>query len=105
MYAKIILFHIQMFAYFLSQLKKIKEGDNTILDNSLVMFGSGLRDGNRHDPKNLPILIAGKGGQNIQRGKHRVFNQDTPLCNLLLGILKSSNLEIDSFGDSNGIII
>lgn len=105
MYAKINTFHIQMFAYFLSQLKKIKEGDNTILDNSLVMFGSGLRDGNRHDPKNLPILIAGKGGQNIQRGKHRVFNQDTPLCNLLLGILKSSNLEIDSFGDSNGIII
>ena len=105
MYGRINIFHMKIFNEMLTKMKKIKEGDKSLLDNSLVLIGSGLRDGNRHDPVNLPILIAGKGGKKIKRGLHRVYKKDTPLCNLILGMMQNTGLEINKFGDSNGVIV
>jgi hypothetical protein len=105
MYAKINTFHMTLFAHFLQKMKACKEGDQTLLDNSLIMIGSGLRDGNQHSPVNLPILVAGKGGTKIKRGQHRVFPANTPLSNILLGFMKNSGLDIDQFGSSTEAII
>ncbi|MCM8535188.1 MAG: DUF1552 domain-containing protein [Lentisphaeraceae bacterium] len=105
MYGKINVFHMVLFNNFLRKMKSIKQGDQTLLDNSLVMIGSGLRDGNKHEPINLPTLIAGGAGRGITRGQHRVFKKDTPMCNLLLGMMQESGIESNKFGDSTGVIV
>jgi hypothetical protein len=105
MYGLINVFHMKMFNEMILKMKNIKEGDKTLLDNSLVMIGSGLRDGNSHSPVNLPILIAGRGGKNLQRGEHRLLPKNTPLCNLLLGMMQTAGLGIEKFGDSKNSII
>ncbi|MCM8536200.1 MAG: DUF1552 domain-containing protein [Lentisphaeraceae bacterium] len=105
MYGLINKFHIKLYSEMLLKMRLIKEGDESLLDNSLVMFGSGLRDGNKHSPKDLPILLAGKGGQKIERGNHRVFAEETPFCNLLLGMMQASGVESSQFGDSTAAII
>lgn len=68
-YARITTWHIEQYAYLLNRLKSIQEGDHTLLDNSMVMFTSDLRDGNRHAPRNLPILLGGRGGGKSSRVK------------------------------------
>ncbi|MDZ4289129.1 MAG: DUF1552 domain-containing protein, partial [Prosthecobacter sp.] len=68
-YEKINRWHVEQFAYFIDRLKSIKEGDGTLLDHSLILFGSSIRDGNKHDPKNLPLVLAGHGG-GVQGGQH-----------------------------------
>lgn len=103
-YALINHWHIEQYAYFLSKLKSIKEGDGTLLDNSMIMFASGLRDGNRHSPYNLPVLMAGKGGGKLKTGQNLEFGKNTPLANLYLTMLQNMNFEVDRFADSNGIL-
>ncbi|MCM8529553.1 MAG: DUF1552 domain-containing protein, partial [Lentisphaeraceae bacterium] len=105
MYGKINVFHMVLFNNFLRKMKSVKQGDKTLLDNSLIMIGSGLRDGNKHEPVNLPTLLAGGAGRGIKRGQHRVFKKDTPMCNLLLGMMQESGIESNRFGDSNGVIV
>lgn len=102
MYARINQYIISQYGRMITNMKSIKEGDSNLLDNSFVMFGSGLRDGNKHSPIDLPILLAGKGGhKDIQRGKHRVYPNKTPMANLLLGIAQHSGVEINKlfYGD------
>lgn len=101
-YAKITSWHVEQYAYFLNKLNGIKEGDRTLLDNSMVLFASDLRDGNRHAPRNLPILFAGKGGGNIKSGHNIVFEKKTPLANLYLSMLQSQGIQASGFGDSTG---
>ncbi|MEQ6118609.1 DUF1552 domain-containing protein [Reichenbachiella sp. MALMAid0571] len=103
-YLKINIWHIEQYAYFLDKLKSIKEGDGNLLDNSMIMFASGLRDGNRHSPYNLPVLVAGKGGGKLKTGQNLQFNKNTPLANLYLSMLQSMNFDVNSFGDSTGIL-
>ena len=67
-YAKIAAWHVEQFTYYINRLKSIKEADRTLLDNSMVVFTSDLRDGNRHAPRNLPVLFAGRGGGRIKQG-------------------------------------
>ncbi|MCH2208061.1 MAG: DUF1552 domain-containing protein [Lentisphaerales bacterium] len=105
MYWKINRYIISTFAAMLHQMDEIKEGDRSLLDNSFVLFGSGLRDGIKHSPIDLPILLAGKGRQNITRGQHRVYKPKTPLCNLLLGILQASGIEQEKFNYAKEAII
>ena len=90
-YARITTWHIEQYAYLLNRLKSIQEGDHTLLDNSMVMFTSDLRDGNRHAPRNLPILLGGRGGGKIKSGQNLAFTKETPLCCMRL-ILNSDNL-------------
>jgi hypothetical protein len=83
-------------------LKDIPEGERTLLDNSMIMFGSSFSDGNSHNPNNLPILLGGKGGGRIQGGRHLAHARNTPLCNLYVSMLDCMGLPMPRFGDSTG---
>ncbi len=101
-YDKITAWHIEQYAYLLDRMKQIKEGEKTLLDNSMVVFGSALRDGNSHNPHNLPMLLAGQGGGTIATGRHLSYAKDTPLCNLYLSMLDRVGVKVDRFADSTG---
>ena len=93
---------MQQYAYFLEKLKSIPEGDGTLLDHSMVMLGSGLRDGNRHSPRNLPIVVAGKAGGKLRTGQNLQFSENTPLSNLYLSLLHILDIPAECFADSTG---
>jgi hypothetical protein len=99
---KIDQYHIQQFAYFLEKLESIKEGEGTLLDNCMIMLGSGIGDGDRHNHDDLPVLFAGKGGGAVPAGMHLHYPQNTPLCNLYLSMLNHMGVRTDRFGDSTG---
>jgi len=103
-YTRITQWHVAQYAYFLDKLQNIREGDKTLLDNSMVVFTSDLRDGNRHSPKNLPIVLAGKGGGKIKTGQHLAYEKETPLANLYLTMLQSMDLPHQKFGDCTGTL-
>jgi hypothetical protein len=103
-------FHVTQLAYFLQRLKAIPEGEGTLLDNCMVLYGSGLSDGNRHNHENLPILLAGRGGGTIDTGRHIAYPTETPLCNLFLSMLDrmgapafSTGSHFDSTGELTGL--
>jgi hypothetical protein len=95
-------FHITQFAYMLEKMKGTKEGEGTLLDNCMMVYGSGISDGNRHNHDDLPILLVGKGGGSLKTGRHIRFKKETPLTNLYLAMLDRVNASVDSFGDSTG---
>lgn len=95
-------YHMEQFAYFLERMKAIPEGDGTLLDNCMIVYGSGLSDGNRHNNENLPVLLAGRGGGSIETGRHIVYDVETPMNNLFLSLLDRMGVSIDGFGDSTG---
>ncbi len=95
-------YHVQQFAYFLEKLKSIREGEGTLLDNSMIVYGSGICDGNAHNHDNLPILLAGKGGGTITPGRHIRASGETPLNNLYLSMLDRMGAPAERFGDSTG---
>jgi hypothetical protein len=99
-YSKINRWHAAQLAYFLDKLSSIREGEGTLLDNSMVLFGSSFSDGNRHDPSNLPIILAGSAGGRIKPGRHIKSPKDTPLCNLYVSMLEKMGTPVESFGDS-----
>lgn len=103
-YALINKWHTEQFARMLRKMEAISEGDSTLLHNSMIVFGSSMSDGNRHDPDNLPILVGGRGGGRLQTGQHVSVDGMVPLCNLYLTMLQKMGLEVEQFGDSNGII-
>lgn len=103
-YARIATWHMEQYAYFLERLDSIKEGDGTLLDNSMILFASGLRDGNRHAPSNLPVVLAGKAGGRLKTGQHIVFSENTPLANLHLSMMHVMGVPAPSFGDSTGLL-
>jgi hypothetical protein len=95
-------FHVEQLAYLLDQLAAVPEGRGTLLDNTLIVFGSAIGDGDRHDHDDLPILLCGRGGGTVQGGRHLRFPQETPLCNLYLSLLQRAGVRATSFGDSRG---
>jgi len=98
-YARINLWHVEQYAYLLERLKSMKEGEGNVLDHSMILFGSSLRNGNAHQWKNLPLVLAGRGG-NLKPAGHLVPPENTPLCNLYLNLLQRSGLPLERFGDS-----
>lgn len=94
--------HVEQYAYLLRRLRDMKEGDSTVLDNSMVFFASALSDGNSHNPHRLPLLLGGRGGGRIDAGQHLSFTEDTPLANLYVSILDAFGTPVDRFADSNG---
>ena len=101
--AKINRFHIDRFAYLLARLKQVREGDgNTLLDNCMLVYGSGISDGDRHNHDDLPIILAGGGGGRIKTGRHIRYENGTPLCNLYLWMMQQMGAKADKFGDSTG---
>jgi len=99
-YQLINRWHVEVFARFLRRLQAVPEGEGTLLDHSLIMFGSSMSDGNRHDPDNLPILLAGGGNGTVQSGRHLAWDGQAPLCNLYLAMLRRNGLDLERFGDS-----
>jgi hypothetical protein len=100
--AKINQFHVSLFADFIAKLKATKEGNGTLLDNSLILYGSGMGNPNVHDHINLPILVAGGAAGGMRGGRHIRFEKAVPLANLHLTLLDKVGVRLDKFGDSNG---
>lgn len=94
--------HVAQFAYLMKRLRDMKEGDSTVLDNSMILFASALNDGNKHDPHKLPLLLGGRGGGRIDSGQHLVYSPDSPLANLYVSMLDAFGAPVERFGDSTG---
>jgi hypothetical protein len=104
-YKRINIWHVQQYAYLLEKLRSIKEGEGTLLDNSMVVLGAGMHDGNKHDPHNLPIILGGRGGGTIATGRHVIYEKNTPLCNLWQSMLTRVGAPTDKLADSTGELI
>lgn len=102
--SKINRYHMEQFAAFCQKLQETKEGDGSLLDHSLILYGSAIGDGNAHNHDNLPILVAGGGNGTISTGRHRKYSRNTPLANLYLSLLDGigAGSGVDRFGDSTG---
>jgi hypothetical protein len=95
-------FHMELFRYFVEKLNSVSEGESTLLDNTLIVYGSGIADGNRHDHGGLPIMTLGSGGGRFVTGQHLEFEKETPLTNLYMSILDQAGSKAESIGDSTG---
>ncbi|MCC6727752.1 MAG: DUF1552 domain-containing protein [Chthonomonadales bacterium] len=99
---RINTFHLTHLAYMLERMDSVPEGDGTLLDNAMVVYGAGISDGNRHNHDDLPILLAGRGGGTIPGGRHVVLPDNTPMANLFLSMLDRVGVPAESIGDSTG---
>ncbi|MGE0378275.1 MAG: DUF1552 domain-containing protein [Planctomycetaceae bacterium] len=95
-------FHTTQLAYLLEKMKSIPEGDGTLLDHSMIVYGAGMSDGNAHNNENLPILLAGRGCGAVDTGRHVVYEQETPMTNLFLTMLDQMGAPVEFLGDSTG---
>ena len=100
--AKINEYHVSLFGYLLEKLKATPDGDGSLLDHSIYMYGSGMGDPNLHDHINLPILVTGGGAGKMKGGRHIRYEDRTPLANLHLTLLEKAGVRMDSFADSKG---
>jgi hypothetical protein len=100
---KIDRFYTQRFTRFVQKLAATREGDGSLLDNTLVLFGGGISDGNRHNHEDLPIVMAGRGG-GVETGRLIQSPRETPLCNLYLAMLERAGVAAERFGDSTGVL-
>jgi len=103
-YERIITWHVAQLAYLLNKLKQIPEGESNVLDNSAILFGSALRDGNKHSPHDLPLLLAGRAGGRLRAGQHIRLPNDSAMANLLLTMLQAAEVPASHFADSSGPI-
>jgi hypothetical protein len=101
---KINRFHATQLAYFLKKLKSMPEGNGSVLDNSMILYGSGIGDGNAHNHDKLPILLAGGGAGTLHPGRHLDLGRKVPMTNLYLAMLERLGVHSESLGDSNGIL-
>jgi hypothetical protein len=100
--AKINRFHLEQVAYFLEKLRSMKEGYGTVLDNSMIVVGSGLADGNKHQHDELPVLLCGGGGGTLKPGRHVRYAKETPMTNLFVSLLDRMGVKAEKLGDSTG---
>jgi hypothetical protein len=100
--AKIDVLQATMCAYFLERLQESPDGDGTLLDHSLVLYGGGMGDGNLHRHADLPCLMAGSLGGAVKPGRHVRYDLDTPMSNLLLSMMDMAGVRLEKFGDSKG---
>ncbi|EMI25490.1 DUF1552 domain-containing protein [Rhodopirellula europaea] len=101
-YERIGTWHVEQYAYLIDRMRSLKEGDSTLLDNSMVMFGSTIRDGNKHDIENLPLLLAGRGGGVVRTGRRLVAPEKSRLCNLYVSMFNAMGIDAEQFGTSDG---
>jgi hypothetical protein len=101
-YQLINRWHIEQYAYLLRKLRNMKEGESSVLDNSMILFGSGIRDGDAHNPHNAPIVLAGRAGGRISTGQHLVYDKDSPLSDLYVSMLDAFGTPVERFADSTG---
>jgi hypothetical protein len=99
---KINELHLELFAYFIARLKATPDGDGSLLDHSMVVYGSAISDGNKHTHEDLPVLLLGRGDGSLKPGRHLVYPKDTPMTNLYLTLLDRMGVHPESIGDSTG---
>jgi hypothetical protein len=99
---KINCFHLEQFAYFVNKLKSTPDGDGTLLDRVMVVYGSGLADGNQHTHADLPVLLAGAGNGAVRPGRHVRYPKETPMNNLYVAMLDHMGIPPEHIGDSTG---
>jgi hypothetical protein len=97
-------FHVTQLAYLLKRLQSVREGEGTLLDHSMIAYGCGNSDGDRHNHDDLPILLAGRGGGTITTGRHVRFKQETPVTNLWASLLERMDVRVPFIGDSTGTL-
>lgn len=101
---KIQTYHLRLFAQFIAKLQSTSDGDGSLLDHSLILYGAGIADSNRHTHEKLPILLVGKGNGSVRTGRHIALGKDTPVTNLLLAMLDRANVRLERLGDSTGVL-
>jgi hypothetical protein len=101
---KINTYHVGLWAYMLDKLRSIKDGEGTLLDHTLMLYGSGMSNSNIHNHSPLPILLAGGAAGNLKGGRHVKYPEETPMANLLLTILHKAGVEQQSIGDSTSAL-
>jgi len=101
-YAVINRWHVEQYGYLLRKLRAMKEGERSVLDNSMILFGSALSDGNQHDPHRLPLVLAGNAGGRISSGQHLAYTEDSPAANLYVSMLDAFGTPVERFADSTG---
>jgi hypothetical protein len=99
---KINTYHVSLVAHFLERMKATQDGDGSLLDHSLILYGSGMSNSNIHNHSPLPVFVAGGAAGNLKGGRHLLYPENTPMSNLLLSILQKSGVNVDSVGDSTG---
>jgi hypothetical protein len=99
---KLNTYHVKMLAYYLERLKATKDGDGTLLDHVMMVYGCGIADGNLHTNEDLPIMLIGGGAGQIKTGRHIRYPKGTPLTNLYLRMLEITGMSLDKLGDSTG---
>ncbi len=104
-YEAIINWNVTQLAYLLNKMKDLKEGDGSLLDHSMVLYGSSLKCGNRHLEENLPLLLAGRGNGTLRPGRRLRFEKKTPFCNLHMALMERMGVKEASFGDSTGVLL
>jgi hypothetical protein len=102
--AKINIYHVSLVAYFLAKLKATPDGDGTLLDHSMILYGSSMSNPNEHNHFPLPLLLAGGASGKLQGGRHLKFPERTPMANMLLSVLDKSGIHMDKLGDSTGML-
>jgi hypothetical protein len=95
-------YHVRQLAGWLRSLKAIEEGDGNLLDHSMIVYGSGLSDGNRHLHEDLPTLLIGRGGNYFRSGRRITFRKETPMANLHLTLMERMGVPLSQFGDASG---
>jgi hypothetical protein len=100
--SKINTFHAELFAHFIAKLKTTPDVDGTLLDNTMVVYGSAISDGDKHTHEDLPVLLVGRGAGRVKPGRHVVYPRDTPLTNLYLTLLDGMGVRPEAIGDSTG---
>ena len=100
--AKIDMYHVSLLGHFLGKLRDTPDGDGTLLDHSMIVYGGGIGNGNLHEHTNLPCLVAGGGRGRLRSGRHLAYAEDTPMANLLLSVLDKAGVRAEELGDSTG---
>jgi len=95
-------YHVEQFAAWIDRLRKIPDGEGSLLDSSMIVYGSGISDGNRHTHHDLPVLLVGGGNGTLKPGRHVKYEKDTPMNNLFVAMLDRVNVNVESLGDSKG---
>jgi hypothetical protein len=98
-------YHVKLLSYYLDKFKNTQDGDGSLLDHSMILYGSSINDGNAHTHHHLPLALIGGARGQLKGNRHLVFPEETPMNNLLLSMLQKAKVPIpDKMGDSNGIL-
>ena len=101
-FAKLNTYHMETFAYYLDKLQSIPDGDGTLLDNTVVLYGQGMSDGNTHNNYSVPVVVIGGPEKGLEGNRHLVYPKGTPLANLSMSLMEKFGVQVETFGDSTG---